>query len=141
MWGLRYLTAYAIGSCIGVLNEYIQKPEQSCYVRPDYSHILTCGACNVYGWSVLGLTAFFDGARAVKVPTALTILAIGPVLSLLELCTGMISKWYFGEQRWKYPETYCPIGDGYISLVSSAYFAVAGLLYWTCLYGPFVSKI
>lgn len=141
MWGLRYLVAYSIGTVIGVLNELFQKPEQPCYSsNPSYSCALTCGAANVYGWSLVALSAYFDISKAVKMPTALTLILIGPVLTLCEAICGKISGAYFGEQRWKYPKSYLPACDGYISVVSSLYFAVAGLVYYFA-YDRVISKI
>lgn len=141
MWGTRYLASFAIGCVVGVLNEYAQKPWQPCYQRPDYSHTLTCGACNVYGWSIIALTAYFDLMKKLRAPTILTLLAISPILTALEAVMGEISKWYFGEQRWKYPPSYCPACGGTISLVSALYFAVGGVVYWAALYRPFISKL
>lgn len=141
MWGLRYLTAFAVGTVVGVLNEYAQKPHQPCFQKPDYSHILTCGAANVYGWSLLALTAYFDIMIKFRIPSILILLAVSPVLTALEATMGAISKWYFKEQRWRYPSGYYPACGGTVSLVSSAYFAVAGVLYWFVLYKPLISKI
>lgn len=142
MWGVRYLVAYSVGTVIGVLNELVQKPEQPCYAAcPDYSCILTCGACNVYGWSILALTAYFDAMNRIKAPTALTLLLVAPILTGLEAVCGKISGWYFKEQRWKYPPSYLPAVDGYISLVSSLYFAIGGIVYYYAAYRPFLSKI
>jgi hypothetical protein len=141
MWGLRYLAAFAVGTVIGVLNEFIQKPHQPCYQRPDYSHFLTCGAANVYGWSILTLTAYFDLMKKIGSPTVLTLLMVSPVLTALEAGMGEISKRYFGEQRWKYPSSYYPACGGTISLVSGLYFAVAGIVYWYALYKPLISKL
>lgn len=141
MWGMRYLAAYATGTIAGVLNEHIQKPTQPCYTNPNYSHILTCGLANVYGWSVLALTTYFDLATHYKIPTAATLLCISPILTILEAIMGKISHWYFGEQRWCYPPSYYPACDGYISLVSALYFGIGGALYWALLYRPFISKL
>ena len=141
MWGLRYLTAYAIGTVVGVFNEYFQKPEQKCYASPDMSCTLTCAATNVYGWSIMGLTACFDAARHYKIPELAIVLMIGPVLTAFEAICGAISGWYFKEQRWCYPKNYVPACNGYISLVSSLYFAVGGTLFYYCIYKPFLAKI
>jgi hypothetical protein len=141
MWGLRYLVAFAVGTVVGVLNEYAQKPQQDCFQRPNYSHILTCGAANVYGWSTLALTAYFDLAVRLKAPTVLILLAVSPVLTALEAAMGAISQWYFGEQRWCYPPSYYPAFGGTVSLVSAAYFALAGAAYWYILYKPAISKL
>jgi hypothetical protein len=142
MLGVRYLTAFAIGTVVGVLNELVQKPEQPCYsAHPSYSCALTCGAANVYGWSLLALTAYFDAMGAMHAPTALTLLLIGPVLTLCEAACGYVSLAYFGEQRWKYPESYLPGCSGYVSVVSSLYFAAAGIAYYYGLYRPLLSKI
>ena len=135
MWGTRYLAAYAIGMVIGVINEHVQKPFQPCYQVPDYTHVLTCGVANVYGWSLVGLTMAFDIlGRATRIPTSMVLLAMPAILTALEATMGEISKWYFGEQRWKYPPEYCTAFGGTISIVSSAYFAIAGMLYWLVCY-------
>lgn len=141
MWGVRYLVAYAIGTVAGVCNEYFQKSHQPCYQNPNYGHVLTCGAANVYGWSVLALTAYFDLAVRYKAPMWMVLGCIAPLLTLLEALSGKISKWYFKEQRWKYPDSYIPAVDGYISVVSSLYFAVAGVGFWYLLYRPLLSKM
>lgn len=141
MWGVRYLVAYAIGTVAGVVNEFLQKPQQPCYQNPNYGHIFTCGAANVYGWSTLAMTAYMDAASKIGTPTWLILACIAPLLTLLEAISGKISKWYFKEQRWKYPDSYIPAVDGYVSVVSSAYFAAAGVAFWYLLYKPFVSKI
>ena len=141
MWGLRYLTAYAIGTVAGVCNEFLQKPHQPCYQNPNYGHILTCGAANVYGWSVMALTGYFDLAVKLKIPTWIVLTCVAPLLTLLEALSGKISKWYFKEQRWKYPKSYIPFSDGYVSVVSSAFFAIVGIGYWYALYKPMVSKM
>lgn len=132
MWGTRYLAAYAVGMVVGVINEHVQKPHQPCYQSPDYSHVLTCGTANVYGWSVVALTAFFDavGKWAPRVPTALTLLAVPVILAALEAVMGEISERYFGERHWNYPQQWCPAFGGSISIVSSSYFGIGGLLYW-----------
>jgi uncharacterized membrane protein YhdT len=141
MWGVRYLVAYAIGTVAGVCNEYLQKPHQPCYQNPNFGHILTCGAANVYGWSVLALTAYFDVAGKMGAPTWLTLVCVAPLLTLLEALSGKMSKWVFKEQRWEYPQSYIPAVEGYVSLVSSAYFAVAGVAFFYLMYKPMVSKI
>jgi hypothetical protein len=141
MWGLRYLAAFAVGTVVGVLNEYAQKPQQPCYRQPTYSHLLTCGVANVYGWSTLVLTAYFDFMVKLKAPTVLILLAISPVLTVLEALMGLTSKWYFKEQRWKYPASYYPACGGTVSLVSGIYFAAIGVLYWYVLYKPLMSKL
>jgi hypothetical protein len=141
MWGARYLASFAIGTVVGVLNEFVQKPHQPCYQRPDYSHTLTCGTANVYGWSVLALTAYFDFMVKLKAPTLLTLLAVSPILTVLEALMGAISQWYFGEKRWEYPQSYYPFCGGTVSHVSVAYFAVAGVFYWLVLYKPLISKL
>jgi hypothetical protein len=141
MWGIRYLTAYAIGTVFGVLNEYVQKPHQPLYNVPNYSHFMTCGAANLYGWSLLSLTAYFDLMEHAGAPAALSILAVSPMLTILEAIFGAVSKWYFKEQRWKYPDSYFPALGGTISLVSGMYFGIVGVLYWLALYRPFISKL
>ena len=143
MFGLRYLAAYSTGAAVGVFNELVQKPNQPCFSgNPDYSCTLTLGGANVYGWSVLAMTVYFDAAKVLKIPTPVTLLLIGPMLAVLECAMGKISKAYFkGPQRWKYPDSYCPACDGYISLMSSLYFSVMGLAYWFVVYRPFISKI
>lgn len=142
-YGLRYLTAFAVGSVAGTLNELYQKPSQLCFeANPPWSCTLTLGTANVYGWSILVLTAYFDLARRIRLPTAATVLAIGPILAALECVMGKVSMAYFGPpQRWKYPEWYCPACDGYISLVSTLYFAAIGAAYFFFLYRPLISKI
>jgi hypothetical protein len=135
------LAAFAIGTVCGVLNEYVQKPHQPCYQRPEYSHFLTCGACNVYGWSVVALTGYFDLMTRLRVPPAILLLAVSPILTVLEAAMGVISQWYFKEQRWCYPASYYPACGGTVSLVSGVYFAVAGVLYWYVLYKPLISKL
>lgn len=141
MWGLRYLVAYAIGTVVGVVNEFLQKPHQPCYTNPKYSHTLTCGAANVYGWSLVALTGAFDLAVACKAPTWLPLVMVAPVLTATEALAGKISGWYFGEQRWKYPPNYLPACNGYISALSSLYFAIAGIAYWFGAYKPLISKL
>lgn len=141
MWGCRYLAAFAVGTVLGVLNEYVQKPHQPCYQRPDYSHFLTCGAANVYGWSLVALTGYFDLMSKFKAPAILTLLAVSPILTVLEAAMGVISQWYFKEQRWCYPASYYPACGGTVSLVSGVYFALAGVLYWYLLYKPMISKL
>lgn len=141
MWGLRYLTAFAIGTVVGVLNEFFQKPDQPCYsCDPSYSCTLTCGAANVYGWCAVAMSIYFDVAKAVRAPTALTLLLIGPLLTICEAVAGAISGAYFGEQRWKYPPHYLPAYKGYVSLVSGLYFTVAGIVYYL-FYTKALSKI
>lgn len=141
MSGVRYLSAFAVGTVVGVINEYIQKPYQPCYQDPKFSHFLTCGSANVYGWGLLGLTLYMDAMFAIRLPTILVVLSIGPVLSLLEGVMGGVSRWYFGEKRWDYPEKYYPMLGGTVSLVSGAYFAIGGILFWGLLYKPIISKI
>lgn len=134
-WGLRYLAVYAIGTVVGIINELLQKPEQPCYSHdPPYTSVLTCGLTNVYGWSLVALTAFFDGMAAARAPTALTVVLIGPVLTACEAVCGLVSGAFFGEQRWCYPPCYLPACRGYISLVSSIYFAVGGALFFWLYY-------
>lgn len=141
MWGCRYLVAFAIGTVLGVINEHIQKPHQPCYQNPSYSHVLTCGAANVYGWSLVALTAYFDLMVKFKASTVLILVTVPIVLTGLEACMGAISKWYFGEQRWCYPASYYPACGGTVSVVSGIYFAIAGVLYWHTIYKYIVSKI
>ena len=143
MFGLRYLSAYCIGSAVGIINEVVQKPDQPCFGEcPDYSCTLTLGGANVYGWSVLALTAYFDASTYLHVPSALTLALVGPMLALLECGMGKVSTMYFrGPQRWKYPDSYCPACEGYISLLSTLYFAGMGLVYWLAMYRPLISRI
>lgn len=142
MFGARYLLAYIVGSTAGILNEFFQKPDQPCFLAPRKSCMLTWGGANVYGWSVLALTAFFDVAVSFNVPTIFTILAIGPLLAALECAFGKVSKKVFGPpQRWKYPDHYCTACEGYISVLSTLYFEVLGIVYWYGLYKPVLSKI
>ena len=142
MFGVRYLTSYAIGSIVGIINEIFQKPDQPCFRDPKYSCMLTLGSANVHGWSVLVMTAYFDIARRLKFPTIVTLTMIGPMLAILECAFGKISKAYFGPpQRWKYPDYYCTACEGYISLLSTAYFELMGLVYWFLMYKPAISKI
>lgn len=142
MWGLRFLTSYAIGTVVGVLNEYYQKGHQPCYQNPDYSHVLTCGLTNIYGWTLLALTAYLDVmTKVLKLPTILTLGIMLPLPTILELIMGQISKWYFKEQRWKYPPSYYPAFGGTVSLLSGIYFAIGGLIFWFAGYRPLISKI
>jgi hypothetical protein len=135
------LAAFAVGTVCGVLNEYVQKPHQPCYQRPDYSHFLTCGSANVYGWSTVALTGYFDLMTKLKAPTVLILLAVSPILTALEAAMGAISRWYFKEKRWCYPASYYPACGGTVSLVSGLYFAAAGVLYWYILYKPLISRL
>jgi hypothetical protein len=141
MLGVRYLTTFLVGAVVGIFNEFVQKPHQPCYQRPDLSSVLTCGAANVYGWSLVALTAYFDVCGRFRVPTALTLLMVGPLLAGIEASMGVVSQAYFKEQRWKYPDSYLPACGGTISLLSSLYFAAGGLLYYFALYKPLLSKI
>jgi hypothetical protein len=126
----RYLAGFLIGTVVGVLNEWVHKDWQPCYQKPDQTCVLTCGICNAYGWAVLGMTAYFDLCLHFKVPTALMLLAIGPVLGAMECAMGKISMWWFNEQRWKYDDWRIPLCNGSVSIVSTVYFTIAGFAYW-----------
>lgn len=141
MWGSRYLAAYAVGTVVGIVNEYAQKSYQPCYQDPNYSHVFTLTASNIYGWSVLAMTAYFDLMARLKAPSALTILMIAPLLTAVEAIGGGLSRWCFKEERWRYPKNYLPFFGGTVSVVSSLYFAVGGFLYWWLVYKPFVSRL
>jgi hypothetical protein len=95
----------------------------------------------VYGWGLLTLTAFFDGMEKMNIPTTLTLLAVSPILTLLEAAMGGMSRWYFGEKRWDYPKSYYPAFGGTVSLVTGVYFAIGGILFWVLAYRPFLSKL
>jgi hypothetical protein len=139
---LRYLIAYAIGSVVGIVNETYQKPNQRCIDDPNKSCIITLGIANVYGWALSALTVFFDIAIQLKIPTLLILLCVGPLLAVLECAFGKISKAYFGPpQRWKYPDWYCTACDGYISVLSTVYFGLAGVAFWFLLYKPILLHI
>jgi hypothetical protein len=143
MWGIRLLAAYAIGLVIGAINEYVQKPKQECFMKkPPQTCALTYGGSNVYGWSLVVLTLFLDmNERHLHLPAWLCTPVIAASLAGLECVMGQVSMMYFKTKKWEYPTHYVTACDGYISVLSTAYFAVGGLAYWKLLYNPLIKNI
>ena len=137
------LSAYAVGMVVGGINEFIQKPKQVCFMKnPPYNCALSYGGSSVYGWSLVALTAVLDLNRtSLHLPGWVVALSMGPILAALECAMGQVSWAYFKERKWEYPKHYLPTCNGYISLLSTAYFAVGGILYWKLIYQPMISKL
>jgi len=141
MWGLRYLISYIFGTIIGVYNEYLQKPTQNCYMNPSYRDVFTCGVANVYGWSLVLLSIYIDTMIFYDINTLFVMASIGPLLTIAEAGMGEISREFHGKKTWVYPDEYVPFWNDMVSVVSSIYFTVGGILYYKVIYEKWISKL
>lgn len=138
---MGYLKAYAAGATLGILSEIIvSKGQHHCLKNFTGKCALSATFLNLYGWAAVLLTYLMNKFNCVGwniIP--FTIIAI-ILVTIMECIGGKLS--YFinnGKKTWNYPQSYMCACDGYVSVLSSAYFGVLVLIFAYFVY-PYVKK-
>lgn len=133
----RYAATFGIGSLAGIANELLHNPNHWCLKKTEWKKtLLTCSVGNMYGWAAVAAVLLFDRMDK-KVPQWFQILAVTVCAIAVEAAGSKISLLFHdGKQTWRYPDSWITAFNGSISLVSSAYFGLAVIVFYFVIYVP-----
>ena len=137
----RYAASYGVGACAGIINELVQNPNHWAVVNPSWKVPVIATVGNLYGFSTIAATVLFDYASKRNVNPWLQICMATIVAVVIEGIAGQISKkFHKGEKKWQYPKSWLPVCDGFVSLVSTAYFTLGVALFYFGFYKPYLTQ-
>lgn len=140
----RYAAAFGIGALAGIANELAQNRRHWWLDSPSWKVPISTCVASVYGWSAVIALAFFDAMKRFcpKVKSGVLLILIATVLiGFAEGLFGQVSKQFHGGKKtWQYPESWVPMMDGYVSLVSSAFFGIGIAAFYFFVYKPCLAK-
>lgn len=129
---MRYVNAYIIGSILGIISEIIvTKGNHHCVKKLTTQCIRNGIFLNLYGWSAIVITLLLDIFNNIPFILVLSIILI----NLIECIGGKLSFIMHNKiKTWNYSDDMLPACDGYISVVSSAYFTLLLCMYIIFIY-------
>jgi hypothetical protein len=134
----RYAASYGVGAFAGILNELLVNPNNHwAIVNPSWKVSLVATVGNIYGYATMAATGLFD-LTSKKGPVVQIVIATVAAVAI-EGVAGLISKkFHKGEHKWKYPKSWIPFFDGYVSVVSTLYFGIGIAAFYFLFYKPFL---
>lgn len=119
----NYLQAYIVGGLLGIVSEIIiSRGNHHCINNFTGKCLLSMSIFNLYGWGAVIVTYIL---KQYNMPVWWLILSSTILISMMECVGGKLSNYVNnGKKTWNYPDSYIPVCNGYVSLLSSAYFAV-----------------
>lgn len=121
---MRYIKAYIIASILGIISEFlVTRGQHHCIQNLTMKCIRNGIFLNLYGWSAVIITMLLDFFRNKSIVLLIGMSII--LINCLECIGGQLSSYmHNGKQTWKYDSTMIPTCNGYISIISSAYFTI-----------------
>jgi uncharacterized membrane protein len=138
---MGYVASFAAGATLGVVSElliskFVTKKTHHCVENFTPKCALSVTVLNLYGWAAVLLTYLLNKYKMAILP--FTIIAV-ILITILECIGGKLSSIINnGKKTWDYSGYMGCACDGYVSLPSSAFFAILVVVYAYFIY-PYVN--